>query len=344
MKKTISLLLALFLLLALCACGGEAPREDAAEQKSVAYSRSEADAAMPEEALAYESPAEMNAVYGLSPTAAPTAAGSAAQAPAQRPDKIIYSANVQVETVAFDESLGKLDQLVEEYGGWIQSSSLNGSNYADSSRGRVSRRSASYTLRIPSERFQDLMGSLTELGNVPYSYVYTENVTAQYYDVQARLTAYTTQEQRLLEMMEIAESVEDVILLEDRLTEVRYQIESLQSSLNNWDRQVSFSTVYVDISEVQEYTPEPQVQPSFGQQLLTALEDGLRSAGDFCRNMLLGLVTALPLLIALILIAVIVILIVKKRRKARRAAKAQAAAPAIDTPPADGREDDRKEN
>ena len=45
------------------------------------------------------------------------------------------------------------------------------------------------------------MGSLSTLGNVPYSYTYTENVSAQYYDVQSRLTAYKTQETRLLEMM-----------------------------------------------------------------------------------------------------------------------------------------------
>lgn len=353
MKKTISLLLALLLVLSLCACGSDASKPAAAEQKSAAVNGASYDMAMND--VATEESIEMEYAYGLSPAEEPapdadyapaearSAAGSAEEKPAEKPDKIIYSANVQVETTDFDGTLSKLDRLVAEYGGWVESSSINGNNYADRSRGRISRRSAGYTLRIPSERFQELMDSLSELGNVPYSYVYTENVTAQYYDVQARLTAYTTQEQRLLEMMELAESVEDIILLEDRLTEVRYRIESLQTSLNNWDRRVSYSTVYLDISEVQEYSPEPQVQPSFGQMLGSALRDGLRGVGDFFKNLLLWLTSALPALILILVLIVILVLVLKKRRRNRRAAKAAPSAPVTQTPPAQTREEDRKE-
>lgn len=325
MKKTISLLLALLLMLSLCACGESAPRSDAKAASGSYIATEESWAEEP--AMDYDM--EANAV-GLAPSAANMAA-KGSDAPAQKPDKIIYSANVQVETTDFDQSLARLNEMVEEYGGWVESSSLNGSNYADQSRGAVSRRSANYTLRIPSDRFQELMGSLSDLGNVPYSHIYTENVTAQYYDVQARLTAYSAQEQRLLEMMELAESVEDIILLEDRLTEVRYSIESLQTSLNNWDRQVSFSSVYLDLNEVQVYSPEPQVQPSYGQRLATALKSGLRSFGNFFKELLIVLAGALPTLLLLGAIAVVIILVSKKRKAARKARKAAPAAPAAPT-------------
>ena len=325
MKKTISLILALFLLLSLCACGS-APG-DSAKAAAGSYMVAE-EAAWPAEEPMAETSMDYDSVNGLSPAGAPQTAGAAESAPAQKPDKIIYSANVQVETTDFEESLAKLDALVEEYGGWVESSSLNGSNYADKSRGAVSRRSANYTLRIPSDRFQELMGSLSDLGNVPYSHIYTENVTAQYYDVQARLTAYSAQEQRLLEMMELAESVEDIILLEDRLTEVRYSIESLQTSLNNWDRQVSFSSVYLDLMEVQVYSPEPQVQPSYGQRLATALKSGLRNFGDFFKELLIWLAGALPTLLLLGVIAAVIIVVTRKRKAARKARRAAAAVPA----------------
>lgn len=325
MKKTISLILALFLLLSLCACGS-APG-DSAKAAAGSYMVAE-EAAWPAEEPMAETSMDYDSVNGLSPAGAPQTAGAAESAPAQKPDKIIYSANVQVESTDFDQSLARLNEMVEEYGGWVESSSLNGSNYVDQSRGAVSRRSANYTLRIPSDRFQELMGSLSDLGNVPYSHIYTENVTAQYYDVQARLTAYSAQEQRLLEMMELAESVEDIILLEDRLTEVRYSIESLQTSLNNWDRQVSFSSVYLDLMEVQVYSPEPQVQPSYGQRLATALKSGLRNFGDFFKELLIWLAGALPTLLLLGAIAAVVIIIVRKRKAARKARRTAAAAPA----------------
>lgn len=330
MKKLISLFLILALALSLCACGGaakSAPQADYAENETYLY----AEEAKAEEPMWYS---DDEGVYGLSSAGAPLAAGGDSDAPAERPGKIIYSANVQAETTDFDGSLAKLEELVEEYKGWVESSSVNGSKYDDSSRGRVSRRSANYTLRFPSDRFDELMGSLSALGNIPYTHTYTENVTAQYYDVQARVTALSTQEQRLLEMMELAETVEDIIILEDRLTEIRYQIESLQSSLNNWDRQVSYSTVYLDLIEVQEYSPEPQVQPSFGQKLRTALKDGLHGAGTFFSELLLFLAEALPTLLILAAVALAVILPLRKSRKKRRAKKA-APAPAPAAAPAE---------
>ena len=340
MKKFVSLLLALLMLLTLCACGESksaasgAPRAD---YDANGYYLAKEEAAMPAE----EPMAAYDEAYGLSATAVQTAPGGS-DVPSQRPGKIIYSSNVQVETTDFEGTLAKLDKMVADFGGWVESSSVSGSNYADRSRGSVSRRSASFTLRIPSERFQELMSSLSDLGNVPYSHIYSENVTAQYYDVQARLTAYTDQEQRLLEMMELAETVEDVIILEDRLTEVRYRIESLQSSLNNWDRQVSFSSVYLDISEVQEYSPEPQVQPSYGERLSRALKSGWKDFTDFCQDLLLLIAESLPGLILFAAVITAVVLAVRRRRKARRAARApkpSKAAPAAPVSPAPAREE-----
>ena len=233
---------------------------------------------------------------------------------------------------------------MEQFGGWIEASSVSGSNYYQKARGTASTRDASFTLRIPSGRFQELMDSLSGLGNIPYSHIYTENVTAQYYDVQAHLKAYQTQETRLLEMMELAETVEDVITIEDRLTELRYQIESLQSRLNNWDRRVSYSTIALSVKEVREYTPEEKVNPSFGEELKQALKDGLENAGQFLKNLLVLLVEALPVLLLLIPIVWLVIWLLRRiirritagaaaRREAKRAAKTAAkAAPATATP------------
>ena len=240
MKKTLSLLLAALLVFALCACGSS---ETAASAPSAAYSMANTDAAYPE--LAEE------AEYGgFAAAGGSLMDDSAGTAPEGSPEKLIYSASATVETTEFDQTVEKLSALVEQYGGFVQSSSVNGSNYYTQSRGYSSERCASYVIRVPSDRFSTLMSSLSTLGNVPYSHTYTENITAQYYDTDARLTAYKTQETRLLEMMEIAETVEDLISIEEKLTELRYKIESLQSTLNNWDRQVSYSSLNLEVQEV----------------------------------------------------------------------------------------------
>lgn len=329
MKRIASLGLCLVLVLSLCGCGVVPSAKSTPDYEASYYTAN--STAMYDVAEMEEGAAPGLAMGRAAAADAGSDAGAGSgELPTENPDKILYSADVTVESTAFDEALGKVAALVERFGGWIEASSVNGANFYDLSRGRSYTRSASYTLRIPGERFEELMNSLTTLGNVPYTHIYTENVTAQYYDTQARMDAYKTQEARLLEMMEAAESVEDIILLEDRLTELRYQIESLQSALNNWDRRVSYSTVYLQLNEVREYTEEPPVQLRYGERLVRALRDGLSGVGRFFQDFLLWFAEALPTLVILAVLGLVLTPLVRKlrrggkaRREARKAAKAE---------------------
>ena len=332
MKKSVrvfAFLLAALMLLSLCGCGSAkhsasntAAREDAAYGASYEF----------ENYAAAEMVADGD--YGLAPVPMPSSAagaGKESDVPDEDPEKIIYAADVTVETTTFDESVTGVNELVERYDGWIESSSISGSNYYQKAKGTASTRDASFTLRIPSRRFNEMMESLSALGNIPYSHIYTENVTSQYVDTQARLKAYTTQEARLLEMMELAETVEDVIIIEDRLTELRYQIEALQSTLNNWDRRVSYSTISLTVKEVREYTPEIKEEPSYWEELKEALKEGVSNAGEILKGLLVFLIEILPVIIILIPVIWLLVWLVKKvfhlngekaaRRRAARAAR-----------------------
>lgn len=297
MKKRIALLLALLMALSLCACGSSSKNQMASSTESAAYDSSPMEPA-PNAAPA-SGFAAMDSVASAGEYGEYDSGTESGDVPDENPEKIIYSADATVETTDFDKTLEELAALIKEYGGWVQSSSINGANYYSISRGSRYNRSADYTIRIPSDKFQTVMGSLSTLGNVPYSYTYTENVSAQYYDVQSRLTAYKTQETRLLEMMEKAQTVEDTITIEEKLTELQYKIDSLQSSLNNWDRQVNYSTISLNVQEVGEYTEQQAVTISYGQRLLNAFTDSLKGAGRFFKNLLVFLVSALPTLVIL---------------------------------------------
>ena len=327
MKRTASLMLALLLLLSLCACGSLSPK-DAVQTASAPAEAYYADYAPAEPDVYAE---ESAAGFAMSNTAAKTDdGGSGENAPDENPEKIIYSADVTVETTDFDGSLAKIEELLASCGGWVESSSVNGANFYQKSRGYGGTRSASYILRIPSDRFDELMSSLSSLGNVPYTHTYTENVTSQYYDTEAHMKAYQTQEDRLLEMMEKAETVEDIVILEDRLTELRWRIESLQSTLKNWDRRVSYSSVSLSLQEVQEYTPEAETRLSYGQRLWRSLKDGLRGVAEFFEELLIWFVGALPTLAILAVLALLLRLPVKKalaRRREKRAEKKAKPAP-----------------
>ena len=318
MKKTFAILFSVLLLLSLCACGASAKGQSARD--AAYYVSAPAEAPMPEPEMDADEAAYGGFAVNTSGMKTDSLDAPTAEKPEVDPEKIIYSADATVETTEFEQTLEKLQALVQQVGGFIESSSINGSNYYSQARGYAGNRSANYTVRIPSARFSELMGSLSTLGNVPYTYTYTENITSRYYDVQARLTAYETQEQRLLEMMEKAETVSDIIVIEDRLTELRYQIESLQSTLNNWDRQVSYSTVNVNINEVTVFTPEAKL--SYGQRLGLAVRNGLKSTAEFFSDFLLWFVEALPALVILAVLIVVVVIVIRKSAKKRRARKA----------------------
>ena len=330
MKRILAFLLAALMCLGLCACGRA--NNASPNYKEAAYQMS--GSAMPAPA-----PMEMNAAYdmayedaGFRMMSMATSAGakrdageSGTDAPEENPEKIIYSGDATVETTEFEKSVAALEKMIAEAGGFIESSSVNGSNYYDSSRGYTSKRSASYTLRVPSEKFAGLMSSLSDIGNVPYTHTYTENVTAEYYDVQARLKALQAQEARLLEMMEIAETVEDIITIEDKLTDVRYRIDSFQSSLNNWDRRVAYSTLSITVKEVQVYTPATVTKISYGEELWLTFTDALKNAGQFFKDLLVFLVSAIPTLVILAVLFFVFRPLLKKLRqkaKARREARA----------------------
>ncbi len=328
LKQFSLLALCALLMLSLCGCASSRQTDGQSYREEVSYYSDYSTYDYNAEAVAEE------AYGGLAPTAmyssttsnsnAKTASSGTGSGNTENggtetdlnPEKIIYSADATVETTAFDETVTALDAMIETYGGWVESSSVNGAKYSSISRGSKTNRSASYTIRVPNDRFTAMMNELSSLGNVPYSHVYTENVTAQYYDTQARLKTYEAQEQRLLELLDKAETVSDVIEIENELTDVRYRIESLQTSLRSWDRRVSWSTIHLTVNEVSEYTPVKA--RTYGEKLSDALSTGL----DTLAELFVDFVEALPvLLFALVLIFVVLFILLRLIRRVFRSPK-----------------------
>lgn len=312
MKRTVIALLLICVLL-FTGCGGAAK---SAEAQAAPAEPAAADMnSYAEEAVEMEAPAMEMKATAAGGIANRESGGSAAGE--MQAEKIIYSANAMIESVDYEATVQGVYDMVERFGGFVQSSSISGSDYYSAARGRHSLRYASFTVRIPSENFETLTSSLSELGNVPYCNTYSENVSAQYYDVQSRLTAYRTQEARLLEMLEIAETVEDLLAIQQQLTEVQYEIDSLQSTLTNYDRRISYSTVDIEVQEVEEYTEQPVVQLTYWQKMGRGFTRSLENVGEFFTDALLWFVSNLPALITWA-IAIVAVVFVGKRIKIKR--------------------------
>ncbi len=231
--------------------------------------------------------------------------------------KIIYTAYAEIETTEFEESLETVSKLLAQYEGFIESSSVTGSDLQSSYYGYSSYRTASYTLRIPRENYAAVTASLTTIGNVTYLTNDATNITTQYTDTESRLNAYKTEEARLLEILSKAETVEDMISVEGRLSDIRYEMESLTSLLTNWDNQVSYSTVSLFIQEVEIYTPTPVQELTYWEEVGQAVENTLHWMANTGKSLLKFFIAALPILLPVLVIFTAVLTIVKRRGKKR---------------------------
>ena len=262
-----------------------------------------------------EAPAEPEEEFAYD-TVATTEAGSGADYTA----KIIYTASVSIETTEFDKAVAALESQVQKIGGFVESSNVTGdTQYNADGTTSIVNRWAYYTVRIPCEQFEAFLHETEGFGNVISTSRDAQNVTSAYTDYEARLSSLNTQEERLLDMLSKSEDVETLIALEQRLSDVRYEIESIERSLRNYDMQIRYSTVELDLREVEVYTPTVPVRRTFGQKLSDSLSDGWTGFARGVQNVILSLASALPALVLLAVIVIAVIAGIKTARKKRKA-------------------------
>lgn len=234
-------------------------------------------------------------------------------------DKIIYSGSANVETIHFDETVDQIYEMIGYYQGFLESAYVTGRDYSSQYYDRYSYRNAQFVIRVPRENFSALRTDLDMLGNVTYTSVEAKNITYEYRDTESRLNAYRVEESRLLEMLKKAESVEDMLSIEDRLSNVRYQIESLTTTLTNWDSKVNYSTMRLSVQEVRELTVERPIARTFGEDLREGIRSSWEWLGQAGKAIVLFIVSALPLLvIPAVLVMVMVLFIRHNRRKKRK--------------------------
>lgn len=336
MKKYLALLLVLLLL---TGCGGKSAAPDTvASEPAMDMAAMEMPAAEPAEPSSQMANAGGAGELNFAPSeeiAETEESGVVAEAdggtkPASDVgEKLIYRADLTIETTEFDAAVSALETLATSVGGFVESSNVSGNtSWQPDGTTRIVDRWASYVLRVPAKRFQETVRRAGDLGSVVNSGTSVENITSQFTDQEARQHSLEVQEERLLSMLEKAEDVDTLVILESRLSEVRYEIESIERQLRNWQRDVDYSTVSVELNEVAVYTPTATVQRSYSERLGGAFRDGWNGFVRFLERLSLGFASSLPMLVLLaIVIVALVALILALRRKRRREKKAKTDGP-----------------
>lgn len=226
--------------------------------------------------------------------------------------KLIRDVSMNVETKDFESVLTQITSRVSELGGYVESSDVSGisvNSYAGSQQ-----RYADIKARIPADRLDRFVESVEQAGNVTSRQEQVTDVTLQYSDVESHKKSLEIEQERLWALLEKAESLDAVVALESRLSEIRYQLESYTSQLRLYDNQVAYSTVSIYMAEVKDLTPT--APDSIGTRIQKGFTRSLNNLEDAGVGLIIWLAVNSPVLAVLaVIIAAVVFVIRKVNRK-----------------------------
>ncbi len=298
MKKTFVLILCFVLAVSLVGCG--ASNDLKASDAEVADQLYFAQDSAVNGKLNYET------YSSAAGSATPEEAGTSSKAD----EKIIKTVELNVQTKDYDTYISALTASVAENGGYVESSEADMGGYYDSNR------YSTYVVRIPADKLDAFLTSAGENGKIVSKTENQKNVTLEYVDLESRISAYQTEKETLTSLLEKAESLENVLSIQERLSEVNYQIESYTSQLRVLANRVSYSTVTLRIREVERVTA---AEPTLWERIKNTFLDNVDELGEGLSDIVVAVLGGLPIIIPVGAVIIAVVLILKKAIKKRRA-------------------------
>lgn len=236
--------------------------------------------------------------------------------------KLIRTMEIEAETDDLDALLGALDSRISALNGYVENRVVRNGGSSSTRRYRY----ADLTIRIPAQSLDAFVEHIEGASNVVYHQESADDVTLSYVATQSRITALETEQTRLLELLAKAESMNDLLLIEERLTDVRTELEEVTSRLRLYDNLVNYGTVNLSVTEVQEFTVVDE--ETVWQRISTGFVDSVQGLWDGITEVFVFVVVYSPYLLvwaAVILVAVFII-----RRSAKKRRKSDPPAPTQD--------------
>lgn len=304
-KSILSAILSVTVAISLAGCGGGSSSSYKADAAMENYSTAEADYDSYTDDVydySYEEAAEEAIENGEVPEMA-----TEEVKPQESSRKIIKTVNINAETEDFDKFIANITNKVEALGGYLENTDISGRSINSSSDYL---RNANITARIPSPKLDDFVTNVTDNSNITNKSESAEDVTLGYADTKAHVSSLRTEQNRLNELIKEADNIDTLLILEKRLTEVRYEIESYESRLRTMDNKVDYSTVYLRVSEVRKYTPVVTEKQTFSQRVAQGFSESLANVIEGVVDFIAELIIAIPYIVVLLLFLAIFALII----------------------------------
>lgn len=282
--KLAAILLVLSLLL--CGCGGEANKT---AERAAGTSNAVMDSASAE---------VLEKETASSQSAFPT------------DQKLIRKIWIGAESENMDALIRSVEEQVAQLGGYIEGRQVQNGSTNAAKRYRY----GDLTIRIPGEKLDSFVSEVGMRSNITSTRETTDDVTLSYVENESRVIALETEQTRLLELLAKAETMDDILRIEERLTEIRSQLERLKSQLRLYDNLVDYGTVYLTITEVTEYTQVEEPQ-TMGERIKVGIANSWDDMVEGLGDALVFVIVILPRLLPWAVAAAIAIPLICAFRK-----------------------------
>ena len=223
--------------------------------------------------------------------------------------KLIRTVEIEAETSDLDAILADLDAQLATLGGYVQNKSVQngrGSSY----------RYATLTLRIPADKLDSFVGHVENATNILSANEKAEDVTLKYSATESRIKTLETEEARLLELLAQAQNLNDLLILESKLADVREELEVVKSQLKLYDSLIDYGTVHLTITEVKEFTVVEEEEPTAWERISSGFVKSLQGVWKILTELFIFLIVALPYLV--IPAGILILVLVLRRRKQKK--------------------------
>ena len=159
---------------------------------------------------------------------------------------IIYTAGMRIAVFNVQDALATAESLPERYGGYVQSMT-----------------DSQVVLRLPTKSLREVMSSLSGYGNVEQRWLRSQDVTAEFTDIESRLKALEKTHTQLLELLGKARTVEEALKVREALDRVSAELEVLKGRMRQLENMTTYSTLTLDFYERGPHTPTPSSNDPF---------------------------------------------------------------------------------
>ena len=224
--------------------------------------------------------------------------------------KIIRNASLSLETENYSSFMTAFEQKTNQYGAYITYLSAYTNSLSKSEN-----KDAHISVMVPAEKLDDFLTELGTVAVIDSKEISVNDVTDSYADVDGKIKALETEEKSLLALLEKADKLEDIIKIQDRLSEVRGSLETNRAQLKNYDEQIAYSKADIYVCEVGRVSAKSN--GSFSQEVKTKFVNSLYNLGNAFENIAVFILGASPYILLIALVAAAAVLITKAVKKKR---------------------------